>query len=296
VKVTILGTGAVACLLGSRLAGKADLTLLGSWAAGIEAIRTNGIRCETGAGPTSVRVNATADPAECADSDLVIVAVKSYQTRAAVARAKDILKSGGLALTLQNGLGNLEILRDVFGKERSAGGIVIVGANMTAPGVVRQCGGEIQIQAENHPRIAPAPELFRTAGIGFRIIDNLESLQWGKLVVNSALNPLGALLRVTNEVLAERDAAREVFLSVIHESAGVARAAGIQLPYDDPEAQAIGIVRGTAGNRCSMLQDLENGRPTEIDAINGAVVLAAEKEGIPAPWNRMLIGLVKAAE
>ena len=82
-KLTVLGTGAVACLLGARLADKADLTLLGSWKAGIDAIRRNGIRCETSAGSSSVRVNATSDPAECKGSDLVIVVVKSHQTRSA---------------------------------------------------------------------------------------------------------------------------------------------------------------------------------------------------------------------
>ncbi len=295
-KVTILGTGAVACLLGARLAGCADLTLLGSWRTGIFAIRRDGIRCESATGLTSMRVNATADPAECMDSDLMIVVVKAYQTRSAVMLAKDILKPGGLALTLQNGLGNVEILREAFGAERAAGGIAILGANMIAPGVVRQCGGEIQIQVEKHPRIEPAVEFFKAGELDVRIVENLESLQWGKLVVNSALNPLGALLRETNEVFAEREPAREVFLSVIRESAGVASAMGIPLPYDDPAEHALGVVRGTAGNRCSMLQDLENHRPTEIDAINGAIVRAAAKTDVPAPWNGMLVQLIKAAE
>jgi 2-dehydropantoate 2-reductase len=295
-KVTILGTGAVACLLGARLAGKADLTLLGSWLGGISAIRRDGIRCESAGGLLSVRVNATADPEECRDSDLLIVVVKSFQTRDAVLRAKDVLRSGGLALTLQNGLGNVEILRETFGAERAAGGVAVLGANLVAPGVVRQCGGEIRVQAEDHPRIAPAAGLFRGAGFDVRIVENLKSLQWGKLVVNSALNPLGALLRATNETFAEREPARGVFLTVVRESAAVAAAAGIPLPYDDPEAYALGVMRATAGNRCSMLQDVENGRPTEIDAINGAIVRAAGKAGAEAPWNRMLVQLVKAAE
>ncbi len=294
-KVTLLGTGAVACLLGSRLAGKADLTLLGSWQAGIYAIRRDGIRCESAAGLNAVRVNATADPADCRDSDLMIVVVKAYQTQSAIARARDILRPDGLALTLQNGLGNDEMLRGVFGAERAAGGIAILGANLIAPGVVRQCGGEIRIQMENHPRVPPAVKLFQSAGFDVRIVDNLESLQWGKLVLNSALNPLGSLLRVTNEVFAERESAREVFLTVIRESAAVASSAGIPLPYDDPVAHAIEVVRGTAGNRCSMLQDLENGRRTEIDAINGAIVRAAGEADVPAPWNRMLVQLIKAA-
>jgi 2-dehydropantoate 2-reductase len=295
-KVTLLGTGAMACLLGARLHGKADLTLLGSWRAGIFAIRRDGIRCESADGLTAARVRATADPAECADSDLVIVTSKSYQTAAAAARAKDVPKPGGLVVTLQNGLGNLEILRGVFGAERTAGGIAVLGAYMVAPGVVRQCGGEIRIQLEDHPRIAPAVGLFRGAGFDVQVVADLASLQWGKLVVNAALNPLGALLRETNEVFAERESARAVFLAVIRESAAVAAAAGIALPYADPESYALGVMRATAGNRCSMLQDVENRRPTEIDSINGAVVRAAEKAGVPAPWNAMLVKLIKAKE
>jgi 2-dehydropantoate 2-reductase len=296
VKVTILGSGAMACLLGAHMAGKADLTLLGSWKAGIYAVHRDGIRCESASGRIAGRVKAATDPAECADSDLLIVAVKSHQTRAAALRAKDALKSGGLALTLQNGLGNIEILREVFGPERVAGGIAVLGAYMVAPGVVHQCGGEIRIQMQNHRHIAPVEELFRNAGFDVSIIENLESLQWGKLVVNSAINPLGALLRLTNEAFAERAAAREAFLTVIRESAAVAAAAGIPLPYDNPEEYALEAARATAGNRCSMRQDLEKGCQTEIDAINGAVVRAAERAGVPAPWNRMLMQLIRAAE
>jgi 2-dehydropantoate 2-reductase len=184
----------------------------------------------------------------------------------------------------------------VFGAERAAGGIAILGANMVAPGVVRQCGGEIRIQVEDHPRIGLAVGFFQSAGLDVRIVENLESLQWGKLVLNSALNPLGALLHATNEVFAEREAAREVYLAVIRESAGVASAAGIPLPYDDPVEHALGVARGTAGNRVSMLQDLENNRPTEIDAINGAIVRTAGEADVPAPWNSMLVKLIHAAE
>ena len=295
-KVTILGSGAMACLLGAHMAGKADLTLLGSWKAGIYAVHRDGIICESAGGRRSFRVKATTDPAGCADSDLLIVAVKSHQTRAAALRAKDAPKTGGVALTLQNGLGNVEILREVFGPERAAGGVAVLGAYMVAPGIVHQCGGEIRIQMQNHPHIEPVAELFRSAGFDVRVIENLESLQWGKLVLNSALNPLGALLRLTNEAFAERAAARKAFLTVIRETAAVAAAAGIPLPYDNPEEYALGAARATAGNRCSMRQDLENGRRTEIDAINGAVVRAAEAAGVPAPWNRMLVQLIRAAE
>lgn len=294
-KITILGTGATASLFGARLASHADVTLLGTWRESILAIRKDGIRCESPDGITVVKVNATDDPAECAETDLVLTLTKANRTRAAAARAASILKETGLALTLQNGLGNVEILREIFGADQAAGGTIILGANLLAPGVVRW-NGEGAVWVEKHPRTLPAIELLTTAGFETHLAFNLDSLLWGKLVANTAINPLSALLRIPNGELVERDQVRMTLEAVARETAAVAAALGITLPYDDPAAYVVDVARRTASNRSSMLRDLESGRETEVDAINGAVVAAAERVGVLAPWNVNMLKMIKAAE
>jgi 2-dehydropantoate 2-reductase len=148
---------------------------------------------------------------------------------------------------------------------------------------------------ERHPRIQPAVDLFKQAGFEVGITDDLPSLQWGKLVVNSGMNTLTALLRVPNGRLADRPALRALYLDVIAETGAVAKAAGIALPYADPARMALEVATRTAGNHSSMLQDIENGRELEIEAITGAVLQTAERAGFDAPLNRMLYRLLKAA-
>ncbi len=293
-KVTILGTGAMACLFGARLTVDADVTLLGTWLDAIQAIRRDGIRVRYDDGVKTAAVRATDSPEACRDSDLAIVLVKSQQTRGAVERAKDILRPDGLALTLQNGLGNCDSLADVFGSERSAAGVTTLGAYVESPGAIR-FGGEGVVWLERHPRIQPAYDLFRQAGFEVGITDDLPSLQWGKLVVNSGMNTLTALLRVPNGCLADRPALRALYLDVIAETAAVAKAAGIGLPYDDPAKMALEVATRTAGNHSSMLQDMEAGRALEIESITGAVLKTADRAGYDAPLNRMLYRLLKAA-
>jgi 2-dehydropantoate 2-reductase len=294
VKVTILGTGAMACLIGSQLASFADITLLGTWLDAIQAIRRDGIRVRYDEGVKTASVSATDSPETCRESDLVIVLVKSQQTRSAVVRAAEILKPEGLALTLQNGIGNREALVEVFGADRSAAGITTMGAYVESPGAIR-FGGEGVIWLERHPRIQPAFDVFRKAGFEVGITDDLQSQQWGKLVVNSGLNTLTALLRVTNGCLADLPVLRSLYLDVVRESAAVATAAGITLPYADTERMAIEVATRTHNNRSSMLQDMENGRELEIEAITGAILQTAERAGVEAPLNRMLYGLLLSA-
>lgn len=293
-KITILGTGAMACLIGSRLASFAEVALLGTWLEAIQKIRRDGICVRYDDGVKSASVLATNSPQACRNSDLLIVLVKSPQTRSAVERAKEILKPGGLALTLQNGLGNCDALAEVFGSERSAAGITTLGAYVESPGAIR-FGGEGVIWLERHPRIQPAYDLFRQAGFEVGITDDLLSLQWGKLVVNSGMNTLTALLRVPNGRLADRPSLRSLYLDVVAETAAVAKASGIALPYADAAKMAVEVATRTTGNRSSMLQDIENGRELELEAITGAILQAAERAGVDAPLNRMLYRLLKAA-
>jgi len=140
----------------------------------------------------------------------------------------------------------------------------------------------------------PIEEALRSAGFKVETVEDAQSLIWGKLVINAAINPLTALLKVKNGELLERTFVRELLQALARETANVANAENVILPFDDPIAKAEEVALKTAANTSSMLQDVLRGAPTEIDAICGAVVQAAEKHKIGAPINWTCWQLVRA--
>ncbi|MGA2821540.1 MAG: 2-dehydropantoate 2-reductase [Anaerolineales bacterium] len=292
-RVTILGTGAMGCLFGARLAAHAEVILLGTWREAIAAIRARGIILHEPSRDQQSRVHATDRAEECLGSDLVLVLVKAWQTREAARRAVIALAPSGLALTLQNGLGNREELERIFGSDRTGLGVTTLSATLLAPGEIAS-GGEGSVSLAFHRRIEPVRKLFLQAGVEARVEEDIESLLWGKLVINAAINPLAALLHKRNGELLESPDARYLMQALAQEAARVAHAAGVALPYPDPIAQVEATALRSSSNHSSMLQDVERHRPTEIDAISGAVVAQADSLGLEAPLNRTMWRLVRA--
>jgi 2-dehydropantoate 2-reductase len=289
----IVGSGAMAGLFGARLAPHADVTLLGTWKDGLAVLRRDGIQLEENGHVTRAQVRATSDPSECAGAKNALVLVKSWQTAQAAEMLSQCLAPHGLALTLQNGLGNIEILQAALGAERATLGVTTVGATLLDPGKVR-AGGAGPTHVAPHPRLQPLLNLLQTAGFEVHPADDLESLVWGKLAVNAGINPMSALLEVPNGELLQRPHARSVMTEAARETAQVAAARGVKMHYADPAAQVEKVARRTATNISSMLQDVRRGAPTEIDAINGAIAQEAERHGVQAPFNRILWHLVRA--
>ncbi len=289
-KVLIIGTGALGTLFAARLsASGADVTLLGSWAEGLDALNASGA-CIDGVGSFPVR--ATADPSVCRGADLALVLVKSYQTLRVSKILQDILAPNGVVLTLQNGLGNDTILADALSTPRVAQGITTLGATLTAPAIVRLAGdGPVWLQ--EHPGLGALTEMLRAAGFLVEIEKDIQPRVWGKLIVNAAINPLTALLRVKNGLLLESPSVRQVMVNLAEEAAAVAESHGVRLPFPGPAQAAEDVARRTGENLSSMLRDVLRGAPTEVDAINGAVVRGGEAMGIPVPANRIVWSLLK---
>jgi len=292
-RLLIVGTGAMACLFAGVLADVAEVMLLGTWAAGVQTMRSAGVRLQTEAGERILRVGATDDPGTCVGVRQALVLVKAWQTPRAAAQLKECLAPDGVALSLQNGLGNWEALRDCLGEERVAAGVTRMGATLLAPGVVR-LGGRGPTTVGDHPRLGPLQERLQAAGLEVERVEDLASVLWGKLAVNAAINPVAALLRLSNGEIAARPGARAVMRGAAAEVQAVAEAAGILLPFPDAAEQAELAARASADNQSSMLQDVLRGARTEIDAINGAVVRAAGSVGADAPINRTLWHLIAA--
>ncbi len=293
--VLIIGTGALSTLFAARLAQSGvSITMLGSWKNGLDALNEGGARL-VGAGGSEIArpVHATADPRDCRDARLALVLVKSWQTERVAGQLAECLAEDGLALTLQNGMGNREILARSLGAKRVAMGVTTTGATLLGPGLVR-AGGEGVISLESHPKTGEVESLLRGAGFRVDVLPDARALVWGKLVINAAINPLTALLGVPNGELLTRPGIRAVMGRLAREAAQVAGAHGIPLPFQDPVSAAEDVARRTASNRSSMFQDVRRGAPTEIDAICGAVVRAGEEKGVPVPVNWMMWQLVRS--
>jgi 2-dehydropantoate 2-reductase len=293
--ILIVGTGAMGSLFAARLvqAGH-DVTMLGTWKEALETIRAGGIRFIDASGAEHrLDVHATDDTRECVGTRYALVLVKSWQTERAARQLLECLARDGLAVTLQNGLGNRETLIQSLGLGRVALGVTTTGATLLGAGRVT-AGGEGPISIERNAILDPLREALKSANFNVNIVDDARSLIWGKLVINSAINPLTALLQVPNGELLERPSAREMMRTLAYETAQVARAERIDLPFADPAAAAEEVARKTATNRSSMLQDVQRGALTEIDAICGAVVKIGQKHGVSTPANWACWQLVKA--
>ncbi|MCD6291033.1 MAG: 2-dehydropantoate 2-reductase [Anaerolineae bacterium] len=295
-RVIILGTGALGCLFAARLAPHAEVWVLGTWREGVAALQREGVRVHEADHIWRASVRAADDPAAVPVSDIALVLVKSYQTERAAAWAARRLAPDGLAVTLQNGLDNGARLIATIGEERVAIGVTFEGATLLGPGEVRHAGrGPTYIGI--HPAMASRARAFvsllREAGFEVHATRDIEGMLWDKAVVNAAINPLTALWRVPNGELLTHADRRSLLAALARETVTVARARGVALPSPDPVAHVKAVCRATASNRSSMLQDVERGRPTEIDSINGVIVAEGRRLGVPTPVNEVVWRLVR---
>ena len=291
----IVGTGALATLFAARLSQAGhSVTMLGSWKAGLVALRKDGVRLiDAGGGEHQFPVQAIDDPRQYTGFKQALVLVKAWQTEHVAGQLRECLAEDGIAITLQNGLGNRAALERSLGSRRVALGATTTGATLLGPGLVRE-GGEGVISIERHPALGPVEEALRSAKFNVNVVKEAQSLIWGKLVINAAINPLTAILRVPNGKLLELASAREMMKALAMETARAAEAEKIPLPFPDPVVAAEEVARRTAANHSSMLQDVLRGAPTEIDAICGAVVNIGQKHDINTPTNWACWKLVKA--
>ncbi|OQY45355.1 MAG: hypothetical protein B6242_10650 [Anaerolineaceae bacterium 4572_78] len=298
-KIAIIGTGAMACLFASRLSQLADVVMLGTWQYQLTMLQTKGLLVNHPDGSQThhhFEVGANL----CNHSiDLALILVKAHQTKRAGTWANRILRDDGLALTLQNGLGNAKLLSTQIDEERVAVGITSQGAMVIEPGVLKHAGEGATYLAyspSNHKSISNIADLFNQAGFETHLVDNLTNLIWGKLIINVGINPLTALLDVPNGFLAENEFARNVMSRAVQEAVAVAHAQGIELPYTDAVQRTLEVCRHTATNRSSMLQDLSRHAPTEIEVISGVIISLGRQFGIHTPVNAMLYDLIRAAQ
>ena len=298
-KITIIGPGAMGTLFGVSLSGAGhEVQLLDKDPARAKALSSGDFLLESAGGKRAVRIPVTADPAVIGESALILVCVKAYDTEGAAASLRPLLGEDSIVLTLQNGLGNTEILTDAAGAQRVLAGSTAQGANVVEPGRVIHAGtGDTFVGELSGPataRVRRVCDLLTTAGLPAAPSDDVEGLLWGKLVVNVGINPFTGLLQMRNGELLEHEETRELMRLAVEEVVEVAGAKGVSLPFPDPLAKVREVAKLTGSNKSSMYQDVAAGRRTEIDFICGAVVREGEKLGIPTPVNRTLTLLIRS--
>jgi len=299
--IAIVGPGAVGCLFGAMLRKAGHrVVMIDNQSERAEKIAAEGIHIKGVSGERRVKVEASARPDEAADCDLVVIATKSYDTEDAVESVARILAPSTPVLTLQNGLGNVEVISRAVGNERTIGGITSQGATLVAAGSIIHAGtGKTVIGTPSNwltDNLRLARDILDSAGFEPQVSDDLEGTIWSKLIINVGINALTAVTRLNNGRLLEFEGTRRIMKEAVAEAVAVAKAKNIRIAQADPLAQVEEVCRLTATNVSSMLQDVLARTRTEIDAINGAVARLGEEAGVATPINAALASLVRTIE
>jgi 2-dehydropantoate 2-reductase len=292
--VLIIGSGALACLFAARLkrAGQ-SVVMTGTWEAGLNSIRRNGVGLVTGEKMEYFPVDVLDMEAQPVQFDRAIILTKAYQTSAALNRVKPWLSDSAVVLSLQNGLTPRMRLIEILGEARVISGTTTCAAEQIAPGVVNHHGGET-ISIGAHTEANGYREMFIDCGFEVSIIDDIKRMIWEKAVINSAANPVGAIMRMRNGEMAALPDVLALMDALIAEACAVAVADGCRINKAGMRQRLRTILDASASNRCSMLQDVMHGRETEINDINGAILELAEKFGIQTPVQRTVTQLVRS--
>jgi len=299
-RVAVLGTGAMGAIFGAALARSgAELICFDHRADVIEAIARDGLRVDGALGTRRLRPRATLEAGAIGPVDLVLVTVDSGATAQAAEAAATCLRPEGFALTLQNGIGNVEQLVARLGAARVAAGITYNSGAGAGPGhaVHTNVGHTVIGEAAGgtSARLRDIAERFTSQSLPTTLDDAVLGHVWSKFVHNCAINPIAAITGLRPGEIARTPAAAELLDRALDEILAVVDAEGIVLPESDARA----LIRDHCWeryNRPSMLQHLLAGRRTEIDALNGALLRHAAARGVPAPVNTAIVLAVRALE
>jgi len=296
----MIGPGAMGSLFGGLLtrAGE-ELWLVGYEKEQVEMICSVGLTLEEKGESQIIPMKATPDVASVGKADLVIFFVKTYDMEKAVSDSLAIEKEDTIFLTLQNGLGNEDVICKHIDRKKVMLGITGHGATLLRPGHIRHAGwGKTFIGELDHritDRALRIAQMFCNAGIETEVSSNIHDQVWGKLLVNVGINALTALTGFKNGQLVDYPETLKLMERLVSEAAEVAIRKGVHI-VENPIDRVRKAAEGTRENRSSMGQDFDHRRQTEIDAINGAIVREAQELGIPVPFNQAVTDLVKAIE
>lgn len=302
-KIAIIGgTGAMGSIIGGRLAQAGyDVTLLDVNATAVDTINANGLKITDKNGDTdTIQVRATTDAASIGVVDLAVVFVKCFYTKAAVEGAAPLIGPDTKVLSLQNGWGNGEVIAGVVGPERVRLGVTYISGTTLAPGHVRQVGNPIGFignpGGDNDAIVHEVAEAMGKIGVTMTVSDHVLRDIWAKLALNVCTLPSSALLGFPAHQLLQHDGMVSLMKALLEEVVAVANAQQIPMDFDERWAAITTVLTNAVGARGSMLQDVDAKRQTEIDVINGAIVAAGQRLGIPTPYSQSMVWLMKSMQ
>jgi len=299
-KIAVVGAGAMGSIFGARFAQAGHDTVLVDVAEPlVEAINANGVTVVRGDEETVTRVPATTDPTSVGEVDIVVFFTKCYHTAVAAEGARPLVGPTTVVASLQNGWGNGDTLAAAFPPEQVVVGVTYNSGLLEGPGRVVHPAeqptlvGSFVDDGDGASRLADA---IATAGFEASLASPVRPEIWKKLILNAATLPSAALTGMHAGALGECEDTRALVLDTTREAVAVAQALGYEIDYEERIDTILGLLEKAGPSKASMLQDVEAGRRTEIDVINGAVVKAADEQGVEVPINRALVQLIKGWE
>lgn len=302
-RIAILGGGgAMGGIFGGYLkrAGN-DVSLIDVSKPAVEAINSTGLSIEEKDGSVQViEVPASSDPAAVGPVELIVNFVKCYHTEAAIRAAAPMITADTAVLSLQNGWGNAPRIASIVGEDKVLVGLTYHSGTLLAPGKVKHPGSGMtfvgELTGEMTPRLERVVSAFRAAGLETTLSQRILDEVWKKLALNACTLPSSALMRFFAHELVAFDGAKSLMAAILNEVVAVAHAQQIALDYDERWGAITGLLEKAVGGKASMLQDVEARRQTEIEVINGAIVAAGRRTGVPTPHNETMVWMVQAVE
>ena len=302
-RVGILGAGAMGCLLGSFLAKVSqEVCLVDVWEEHVSLINKKGLTVTTRGVSETFTIRATTNSGDLGVCDAIIVSTKFHQTREAVRNAASMIGENTLVMTIQNGIGNVEIITEFVKGSRILFGLTTLGSIIKGPGAI-----EITFLEGAHTYLWPLEgtpsretkrlvDLFHQAGLQFALTPDVRERIWKKLSLNAGFSVLTAIPRLKCGDFIGQTPSLELVKGLVFEIATVAGKEGVLI---DPEATyqyVIDLARQAPDHLTSTLIDVLNHRKTEIDCLNGAVVAKAKAHGIEVPYNTVICNLIRISE
>jgi 2-dehydropantoate 2-reductase len=299
-RIVMIGAGAMGGVFGARFArAGADIVLYDHDAEHVAAIKETGLYVSTPTGDIHLPIPAMTEIGTVGPVDGAVVLVDSNATTAAAIAAARVVPADGFVLTLQNGIGNIEALTAVLGEERVLAGSTYNSAAKLAPGrVIHSNVGETVIgkpDGRGSAHIAAMAELFSRADLPIATSNNVLGHVWMKFVLNVAINPVAAMTGLRPGEIMRSPAARKLLEHVLDEALAVVAAKGVRLSEADPRAAVLDHAYERY-NRPSMLQHVEQGRRTEVEALNGALLREAAAFGLACPFNEALVLAIRSID
>ncbi|MFT8275942.1 ketopantoate reductase family protein [Kerstersia gyiorum] len=302
-KIAIIGAGAMGSLFGGLLARTCQPILYDLNQAHVDAMRAHGLRMSFSGQDEIAEVTATSDPSAVPAMDAVILFVKSPHTRAALLDGlQRAITPDTQVISLQNGLGNIEVMRELLAPTQIVQGFSTLTSDLAGPGHIHvTCDLNLHtamwpLTQQPDVRLQELCQLMNQAGLQTVISDQVERDVWMKLLVNASLNSLFAITRQNVGHVVDHPGTRRILESIVYETADIANAKGLGISRQAALQHVLHVAEKTRGHVPSMATDVFNRRPTEIEAINGAIVRAGQALHIPAPATEWAAHLVRCLE